>query len=126
MSEITNLIKNGKETYSVFLDGCFFCKLNAETIAPLGYTWGMALPPGLRRIPPLDLAFSSALIYEAIKEAPAADVVEVVHAYWNKDPVTGVKLCSNCKAPPPGDAELKEFYESNYCPCCGAKMDGKK
>ncbi len=32
MSEITNLIKHGKDTYSIFLDGSFFCKLNAETI----------------------------------------------------------------------------------------------
>lgn len=62
---------------------------------------------------------------DVIKTLPAADVVEVVHAYWDKDPVTGVKLCSNCNAPPPGDAELDKFYESDYCPCCGAKMDGK-
>ena len=40
MSEITNLIKNGKETYSVFLDGCFFCKLNAETIVKNGIKIG--------------------------------------------------------------------------------------
>ncbi len=46
----------------------------------------------------------------------------VCNAHWNKDPVTGHTNCSNCKAPLPGDAELKEFYESDYCPCCGARM----
>ena len=32
MSEVTNIIKCGKEKYSVFIDGTFFCKLNSETI----------------------------------------------------------------------------------------------
>ena len=32
MREITNIVKSGKEFYSIFLDGCFFCKLQAETI----------------------------------------------------------------------------------------------
>lgn len=32
MSEITGLIKSGKDKYNVFLDGSFFCTLNAETI----------------------------------------------------------------------------------------------
>ena len=62
---------------------------------------------------------------DVIKTLPAADVVEVVHAYWNKDPATGFTNCSNCKAPPPGDANLEKFYESDFCPCCGAVMDKK-
>lgn len=60
---------------------------------------------------------------DKVKEAPAADVVEVVHAYWDKDCVTGIMCCSNCRMPPPGDAELQDFYESPYCQSCGAKMD---
>ena len=58
-----------------------------------------------------------------IMKAPAADVVEVIHAYWEKDSVTGVMRCSNCRMPPPGDAELEDFYESPYCQSCGAKMN---
>lgn len=54
----------------------------------------------------------------------SADVVEVVHGRWVRDPVTGFTACSYCGMPPPGDAELECFYESDYCPNCGAKMDG--
>ena len=40
MSEITNLIKHGKDTYSIFLDGSFFCKLNAETVVKNNFKVG--------------------------------------------------------------------------------------
>ncbi len=40
MSEITNIVKHGKETYSIFLDGSFFCKLNAETIVKNNFKVG--------------------------------------------------------------------------------------
>jgi uncharacterized paraquat-inducible protein A len=61
--------------------------------------------------------------------APTADVVEVRHGYWIESDnlesfnTRGWKrykkvICSNCK---------KSNYNnhSNYCPNCGAKMDGK-
>lgn len=65
---------------------------------------------------------------EKIKETPTADVVEVVHGEWE---VCGEDLngevtykCSNC------GKELVTLYgfeiDWNYCPECGAKMDGKK
>ncbi len=57
---------------------------------------------------------------EALKNEDADD--NKLYARWNKDPTTGFTNCSNCNCPPPGDAELKEFYESDYCPCCGARM----
>ncbi len=50
---------------------------------------------------------------------------DIVHAYWDRDSVTGITVCSNCRTSPPGDAELEEFYESDYCPKCGALMDGE-
>lgn len=61
-------------------------------------------------------------IEEAINAAPAADVAPVVHGKWE---VIHVKnhwdkaRCSACK-------RVFESYEwgSNYCPVCGAKMDG--
>lgn len=49
---------------------------------------------------------------------PAADVAPVVHGRWVY--VDGESeyffLCNRCKK--------KEYWESNYCPNCGAKMDG--
>lgn len=60
-----------------------------------------------------------------LKRLPRADVVEVKHGYWrlvkpsfrNAD-VFVCSLCRNGFARMP--AELM-----NYCPSCGAKMDGK-
>lgn len=56
----------------------------------------------------------------AIRELPAADVAEVVHGrwIWNEEGEIDWEQfyrCSNC-----GD---KEYWESNFCPNCGAKMD---
>ena len=52
---------------------------------------------------------------------PAADVAEVVHGrwIWNEEGEIDWEQfyrCSNC-----GN---KEYWESNFCPNCGAKMDG--
>ena len=51
---------------------------------------------------------------------PASDVAEVVHGrwIWNEEGEIDWEQfyrCSNC-----GD---KEYWESNFCPNCGAKMD---
>ena len=60
---------------------------------------------------------------ECIRQAhcmPAADVVEVVHARWEKihnDLRVNKYRCTNCKA---------EKMRDNYCPNCGAKMDGER
>lgn len=55
--------------------------------------------------------------HRIVLDAPAADVVEVVHAHWiDRDEKT---WCSNC------DASNKQ-YKPPYCPHCGAKMDGGK
>jgi hypothetical protein len=57
---------------------------------------------------------------------PTADVAEVKHGYWfevDSDVGWSVDGCSVC-------GEQHCFYEeenkANYCPDCGAKMDGKK
>ena len=50
--------------------------------------------------------------------SPAADVAPVVHGRWlyvDTD-TEHFFLCNRCKK--------KEYWESNYCPACGAKMDG--
>lgn len=53
-----------------------------------------------------------------IEEAPAADVVPVVHGRWgNYEPFTDGYRCSHCK--------LTHRTCTNYCPNCGARMDGE-
>lgn len=58
---------------------------------------------------------------EAIKAAPAADVVPVVHGWWN-----ATETCSLCgeKSTEGLDATTWNYWLPNYCPHCGAKMDG--
>ena len=57
-----------------------------------------------------------------IKRQPAADVAPVVHGrwvpkmdgFWRKQ----ILICSNC------ESRNALNYEFNYCPNCGARMDG--
>lgn len=64
---------------------------------------------------------------EALKSAPAADVVPVVHGRWDDSgryifPSGAAAVrCTNC-----GCALTESEYRLinwNYCPVCGAKMD---
>lgn len=48
-----------------------------------------------------------------IKSAPAADVVEVRHAYWKYNH-NGTFVCSDCGG---------KASKMNWCGHCGAKMD---
>ena len=66
---------------------------------------------------------------ELIKETPAADVAPVVHGCWKvgftdkENKTTGVE-CSECNAY--FELELFDFGLCyNYCPNCGARMDGE-
>ena len=58
---------------------------------------------------------------EIIESVPAADVVSVVHGWWNAD-----ETCSLCgeKSTEGLDATKWNYWLPNYCPNCGAKMDG--
>lgn len=56
---------------------------------------------------------------EVLEDAPTVDAVEVVHGRWisiGGNRYTRISQCSNCCA--------KYDFMSNYCPNCGAKMDG--
>lgn len=61
---------------------------------------------------------------KAVAALPAADVAPVVHGRWVKPvPGDGENYCSAC------NTEQPWFYgygylESDFCPNCGAKMDG--
>lgn len=72
-----------------------------------------------------------------ICDAPTIDAVPVVHAYWywDKDGMDwniGSWRCSACHARPStfwgADKNINPriYSGSTYCPCCGAKMDGKE
>ena len=52
---------------------------------------------------------------------PTVDAVEVVHGRWGDTPGVFGYICSQCNkvmVPDRYDGEM------NYCPNCGAKMDG--
>ena len=59
-----------------------------------------------------------------IMDAPTVDAVEVVHGYWEKEhDDLGIDRgwkCSHCK----GSVYEMTYEPYQYCPHCGAKMDG--
>lgn len=55
---------------------------------------------------------------ELLEDTPAADVVEVRHRQWIDGKCGHYKICSECK-------QIADF-DFDYCPHCGAKMDGKE
>lgn len=66
-----------------------------------------------------------------IENFPIADVVPVVHGRWELEYGTYGKMrCSVCKKEALiekaiGDVGvITNYVDSNYCPNCGAKMDG--
>ena len=83
----------------------------------------------LKRIPLKDLSDGRGLcrvimeedFKRAIRTIPDGtiiDVAPVVHGRWLYVDTDTEQffLCNRCKK--------KEYWESNYCPACGAKMDG--
>lgn len=58
-----------------------------------------------------------------IANRPAADVVEVKHRQWIYSKVGGWK-CSECNNQAPFWWMASTQNLSDYCPNCGAKMDG--
>ena len=57
---------------------------------------------------------------QCIKEAPAADVVEVRHGRWENGGNGLYDTCTAC------GEEIYLAIPMNYCPLCGALMDGKE
>lgn len=61
---------------------------------------------------------------DVITRIPAADVAEVRHGRWIRQPseISGldVEFCSECGQ---GMNERNQFWNAKYCPHCGARMD---
>lgn len=75
---------------------------------------------GIIRIPIMD---GNSTVGERIidlSNLPTVNAVEMVHGRWKRTPISGTLFCSACDKIP----ELQ--IETNYCPNCGAKMDGDK
>ena len=75
--------------------------------------------------------WSGTEIGAVIDEAPTVDAVEVVHAKWLYDGGSGRYFCSACdeyalsfKKDTLYGGGLYEVCLTDYCPNCGAKMDG--
>lgn len=62
-------------------------------------------------------------VIDLVEKQPAVDVVEVVHGRWilrnTCDPNTEKYHCSVCDKIP------RSLCPENYCPNCGARMDGE-
>lgn len=59
---------------------------------------------------------------DLIKQAPTVDAVEVVHGRWERG--IAYFMCSECRKDAPISSLTSKQYKANYCPNCGAKMDG--
>lgn len=68
------------------------------------------------------LSFDRQNAEDDLKSIPAADVEEVKHGEWQKEP-TDFSLCGiayySCSL-----CGFEEQIRTNYCPKCGARMDG--
>lgn len=64
--------------------------------------------------------FYPTIVRRAIETAPTVDAVEVVHGEWKICSDGYYPYCSNCQREP------QSGKMTDYCPNCGAKMDGEK
>lgn len=58
-------------------------------------------------------------LHQDVRRLTAVEVAPVVHGAWKPDPhCYNVFHCSACDSP--------FWWKRNYCPNCGAKMDGEE
>lgn len=68
----------------------------------------------------LPVAWDSAV--DALRYAPAADVAPVVHGRWIED--HDYLKCPECGVMVKWDFVFFDIGDWNFCPNCGAKMEG--
>ena len=71
-----------------------------------------------------EYVYDTNAVLDSIDEQPTVDAVEVVHGRWEpRTDVVGFVRCSVCR-----DCNVYDDWADgkkwNYCPNCGAKMDG--
>ena len=79
------------------------------------------------------IVFNALELAKTIDELPDADVAPVVHGRWYGEsdgyadgyPVTDVWYCSECDHCIDDGTDDPDLLP-NYCPNCGAKMDGER
>ena len=60
-------------------------------------------------------------VQDTLADIPAVDVVERKHGFWEQGDYYDMgDVCSECQYD-----SFREPCNYNYCPNCGAKMDGK-
>lgn len=67
-------------------------------------------------------------VNEILNAIPAVDAAPVVHSRWNQTDAYPQRLyCLNCYHMIVPNVDMVERYDipTNYCPSCGAKMDGE-
>lgn len=72
----------------------------------------------------ITIATAKKLIRSVLYRTPVADVVPVVHGRWILD--GDFVICSQCEAEMNQKNSLGADNFKNYCPNCGARMDGAK
>lgn len=70
----------------------------------------------------VDFGFGASNIRDLINAIPAADVAPVVHGKWLR--ADDFLICSQCEAEMNQKNSLGVDNFKNYCPNCGARMDG--
>ncbi len=60
-----------------------------------------------------------------LDKVEAVEAEPVRHGRWIHDE-TGANYCSECNEYPYDDGEFHLVWHTNYCPHCGAKMDGEE
>jgi len=68
--------------------------------------------------------YSPADVMSAIDSTPTANVVRVRHGKWLSVVDDVYFKCSLCNAEISTSWDYEEDDMFNYCPCCGARMDG--
>lgn len=73
--------------------------------------------------------FDCSAVFDTIDDAPLIDAVEVRHGFWvfdSGDEYSDRYHCSECGKEIDICNEIVAEPKPNYCPNCGAKMDGRR
>ena len=83
-----------------------------------------AINRGRKALDPVDDILS---MVEALDQLPAAEVQEIRHAYWKRQPSKDPEaVCSVCGRVAVYQIVDGKWAFENFCPHCGAEMKGKQ